>query len=78
MLKIVQIIMDKEMDNKFISNSIVAGGNVKKSINVGDDNEIFNHSTVIREAKKQAFWVSLITGILSSLAASFIFSIICN
>lgn len=66
-----------EMDNKDISNSIVAGRDVKKSSNA-NDSIVVNNSKIISKAKKQAFWVSLITGIVSSLIASFVFHLILN
>ncbi len=66
-----------EMDNKDISNSIVAGRDVKNSTNA-KDSMVVNNSKIISQAKKQAFWVSLITGIVSSLIASFIFHLIVN
>lgn len=65
------------MDNKDISNSIVAGRDVKNSTNA-KDSMVVNNSKIISQAKKQAFWVSLITGIVSSLIASFIFHLIVN
>lgn len=66
-----------EMDNKDISNSIVAGRDVKKSSNA-NDSMVFNNSKIITQVKRQAFWVSLITGIVSSLIASFVFHFIVN
>ncbi len=66
-----------EIDNKDISNSIVAGRDVKNSTNA-KDSMVVNNSKIISQARKQAFWVSMITGIVSSLIASFIFHLIVN
>ncbi len=66
-----------EMEMKDISNSIVAGRDVKKSSNV-DHSMVVNNSKIITQAKKNAFWVSLITGIVSSLIASYVFHLIVN
>lgn len=65
------------MDNKDISNSIIAGRDVKNSTNA-NDSLVVNNSKIISQAKKQAFWVSLVTGIVSSLIASFLFHLIVN
>lgn len=65
------------MENKDISNSIVAGRDVKKSNNA-NDSTVVNNSKIISQAKKQAFWVSLVTGVLSSLIASLVFHFIAN
>lgn len=62
----------KVMENKNINGSIVAGRDVKRSRNA-NDSVIVSHSKLMAQARKQAFWVSLITGILSSLIASFVF-----
>lgn len=66
-----------EMDNKDISNSIVAGRDVKNSTNA-KESMVVNNSKIISQAKKYAFWVSLITGVLSSLIASLIFHLLVN
>lgn len=58
---------------KHINNSIVAGRDVSKAVNA-NDSEVKNvNNEILRNAKKISFWVSLITGILSSLIASLIF-----
>lgn len=66
-----------EMDNKNISNSIVAGRDVNKSSNA-NNSMVVNNSKIISQVKKQAFWVSFVTGIVSSLIASFVFHLIVN
>ncbi len=65
------------MDNKDISNSVIAGRDVKDSTNA-NDSIVVKNSKIISQAKKQAFWVSLFTGIVSSLIASFVFHLIVN
>jgi len=65
------------MDNKDICNSIVAGRDVKNSTNA-KDSMVVNNSKIISQAKKYAFWVSLITGVVSSLIASLIIHLIVN
>ena len=67
----IHVIMEKGN----ISNSIVAGGDVKDNINA-NDSEVVNNSKLLSKVRTQAFWVSLVTGILSSLIASYIFYII--
>lgn len=66
-----------EINNKDISNSIVAGRDVKKSSNA-NDSMVINNSKILVQARKQAFWISLITGVLSSLIASIAFNLIVN
>ncbi len=65
------------MDNKDISNSIVAGHDVKESVNA-NDSEVISQSKIISQVRKQAFWVSLVTGVISSLIASVIFNVLVN
>ena len=65
----------KVMENKEITGSIVAGRDVKHSSNT-NDSVFISHSKIMVQARKQAFWVSLITGILSSLIASIIFYVL--
>lgn len=50
---------------------------VKNSTNA-KDSLVVNNSKIISQAKKYAFWVSLITGVVSSLIASLIFHLIVN
>lgn len=58
---------------KNINNSIVAGRDVSNAINA-NDSEVKNvNNEILHNAKKISFWVSLITGIVSSLIASLIF-----
>lgn len=54
-----------------IDKSIVAGGNVVKSTNI-IDNDCSNHNTILKQARIQSFWVSLVVGIVSSVIASII------
>ena len=66
-----------EMGNNNISNSIVAGRDVMSSTNA-NDSEVVNNSKILAKARAQAFWVSLVTGVLSSLIASYIFYLFFN
>ena len=60
------------MKNKGVKGSIVAGRDVKNSVNA-NDSKVYNHSKIVSQARKQAFWVSLITGIVSSFIASVLY-----
>ena len=63
------------MDNKNIHGSIVAGGDVTGSVNA-NNSEVSNEYKVLKEARKQSFWISLAVGIISSLIASVIYHIV--
>lgn len=67
----IHVIMEKGN----ISNSIVAGRDVKNSTNA-NDSEVVNNSKLLTQVRTQAFLISLITGVLSSLIASYIFYVI--
>lgn len=55
-----------------IENSIIAGGNMKKVKNLSDNTQSVD--IIIKKARKQSFWISLSTGIVSSLIASAVFN----
>lgn len=65
-----QIIQIMEEDRK-IEKSIVAGGNVVKSVN-STDNDSSCHTTILKQVRAQSFWISLVVGVLSSIIASVI------
>lgn len=60
------------MINKNIKDSIVAGRDVVGSVNA-KDSKVHNDVDILRKARHQSFWISLIVGVTSSLIASYIF-----
>lgn len=61
-----------------IKNSIVAGRDVLKAVNANDSEVKNSNNEIFHKAKKISFWVSLFTGIVSSLIASLIFHYFSN
>lgn len=59
-----------------VENSVFAGGNIGKAKNRGNrikgDETSVSYSTV----RKQSFWISLITGVISSIIASVVFNLL--
>lgn len=65
------------MSNKNIKDSIVAGRDAIGVVNA-KDSEVNNEVDILRKARIQSFWISLIVGIVSSLIASYIFYLLIN
>lgn len=65
------------MSNKNIKDSIVAGRDAIGVVNA-KDSEVNNEVDILRKARIQSFWISLIVGIVSSLIASYIFYLLVN
>lgn len=65
------------MSNKNIKDSIVAGRDAIGVVNA-KDSEVNNEVDILRKARIQSFWISLIVGIVSSLIASYIFHLLVN
>ena len=60
------------MKRNNIDGSIVADGDISNVVNA-QNSHVNQNAEIINHAKKVSFWVSLITGTISSLVASFIF-----
>lgn len=60
------------MKNRNVKGSIVAGRSVIGSVNA-NNSKVKNDVDILREARKQSFWISLIVGVISSFIASFLF-----
>lgn len=60
------------VNNMNIERSQVAGGDINGSVNA-NDSEVSNESKILKKARSQSFWISLLVGIISSLIASFLF-----
>lgn len=58
-----------------VNGSIIAGGNVEKSVNANNSN-VINEQKILRDVKKTSFLISFITGIIASIIASCIFEYI--
>lgn len=58
-----------------INGSIIAGGNVEESVNANNSN-VINKQKILRDVKKTSFWISFLTGIVSSMIASCVFEYI--
>lgn len=65
------------MSNKKIKDSIVAGRDAIGVVNA-KDSEVNNEVDILRKARIQSFWISLVVGIVSSLIASYIFYLLVN
>lgn len=65
------------MSNKNIKDSIVAGRDAIGVVNA-KDSEVNNEVDILRKARIQSFWISLVVGIVSSLIASYIFYLLVN
>lgn len=57
-----------------INNSMIAGGSIKDSVN-GNNND---YDKTIKQVRTTSFWISLFTGIASSLIASILYNWLCN
>lgn len=57
-----------------IDNSVIAGNKIKNAVNI--NNSDIDVISFARKIKKTAFWISLLTGIISSLMATIIFEYI--
>ena len=63
------------MSNKNIKDSIVAGRDAIGVVNA-KDSEVNNEVDILRKARIQSFWISLIVGIIASFIASYIFHLL--
>lgn len=54
--------------------SIVKGDGNQSNATEGNNNQVGNNDVIIKQVRKNSFWVSLITGIVASLIASFIYN----
>lgn len=62
------------MNIKNINQSMIAGGSINDSVN-GNNNY---YDKTIKQVQKTSFWISLVTGIISSLIASIVYNWLCN
>ncbi len=53
---------------------MIAGGSINDSVN-GNNND---YDKTIKQVQKTSFWISLVTGIISSLIASIVYNWLCN
>lgn len=65
------------MSNKNIKDSIVAGRDAIGAVNA-KNSDVKNDVDILRKARIQSFWISLIVGVVSSLIASCIFHVLMN
>ncbi len=62
------------MNIKNVNQSMIAGGSINDSVN-GNNND---YDKTIKQVQKTSFWISLVTGIISSLIASIVYNWLCN
>ena len=62
------------MNIKNFNQSMIAGGSINDSVN-GNNND---YDKTIKQVQKTSFWISLVTGIISSLIASIVYNWLCN
>ena len=62
------------MNIKNVNQSMISGGSINDSGN-GNNND---YDKTIKQVQKTSFWISLVTGIISSLIASIVYNWLCN
>ena len=65
--------MNDNVKIKAKGSTIATEGSIVQNSNNTNSGNIYNETTIIQKARKTAFWVSLIVGIISSLIATLIF-----
>lgn len=65
------------VNNMNIERSQIAGRDINGSVNA-NESEVSNESKILRKARNQSFWISLLVGVVSSLIASFLFHLLIN